>query len=66
MFMPDEYSLLDFGGGRKLERFGPYILDRPCVEAESDMIREKMTHAIPLDVPLAVDIDSGLNWLESK
>ncbi len=36
------------------------------VEAESDMIREKMTHAIPLDVPLAVDIDSGLNWLESK
>ncbi len=38
--MPDEYSLLDFGGGRKLERFGPYILDRPCVEAESDALSQ--------------------------
>jgi len=40
MFTPEEYSLLDFGGGRKLERFGPYILDRPCVEAESDALSE--------------------------
>ncbi len=40
MFTPEEYSLLDFGGGRKLERFGAYILDRPCVEAESDALSE--------------------------
>ena len=34
MFSPDQYQLLDFGEGRKLERFGPYILDRPSPAAE--------------------------------
>ena len=29
-----EYQLLDFGGGRRLERFGPVVLDRPCPAAE--------------------------------
>lgn len=24
------YQLIDFGEGRKLERFGPWLLDRPC------------------------------------
>lgn len=28
MSASDSYQLLDFGAGRKLERFGPYILDR--------------------------------------
>lgn len=28
MFTSDEYQLLDFGGGRKLERFGGVVLDR--------------------------------------
>ncbi len=32
--LPFEYSLLDFGGGRKLERFGPVILDRYSPSAE--------------------------------
>jgi 23S rRNA (cytosine1962-C5)-methyltransferase len=27
------YTLLDSGNGRKLERFGPYILSRPCSQA---------------------------------
>ncbi len=27
---PATYQLLDFGEGRKLERFGPLVLDRPC------------------------------------
>jgi 23S rRNA (cytosine1962-C5)-methyltransferase len=35
MFRPDEYQLLDFGDGRRLERFGPLVLDRPCPAAES-------------------------------
>ncbi len=26
------YALLDSGGGRKLERFGPYIMDRPAAQ----------------------------------
>ncbi|HUU85374.1 MAG TPA: DNA polymerase I [Phycisphaerae bacterium] len=36
------------------------------VEAETPIIRELMTTAIPLDVPIAVDIATGPNWLESK
>lgn len=28
-----QYQLLDFGAGRKLERFGPWVLDRPCPTA---------------------------------
>jgi len=31
--LPD-YELLDFGNGRKLERFGPWILDRPAPAAD--------------------------------
>ena len=31
---PDQYALLDFGSGRKLERFGNIVLDRPCPAAE--------------------------------
>ena len=34
MFASDQYELLDFGAGRKLERFGPYVLDRPSPPAE--------------------------------
>lgn len=34
MFSLDHYQLLDFGGGRRLERFGPLVLDRPCPAAE--------------------------------
>ena len=28
-----EYSLVDSGSGRKLERFGPYLIARPCAQA---------------------------------
>jgi 23S rRNA (cytosine1962-C5)-methyltransferase len=30
----DPYQLVDFGDGRRLERFGPITLDRPCPAAE--------------------------------
>ena len=30
---PDDYALLDSGDGKKLERFGPYLLARPCSQA---------------------------------
>jgi 23S rRNA (cytosine1962-C5)-methyltransferase len=30
MFPPDQYELLDFGAGRKLERFGGFVVDRPA------------------------------------
>jgi len=35
MFDPQQYELLDFGEGRRLERFGPLVLDRPCPAAET-------------------------------
>jgi 23S rRNA (cytosine1962-C5)-methyltransferase len=31
-----QYQLLDFGDGRRLERFGAVVLDRPCPAAEAD------------------------------
>ncbi len=34
MFKPAQYELLDFGEGRKLERFGAYVLDRPAPGTE--------------------------------
>lgn len=34
MFSPEQYELLDFGRGRRLERFGELVVDRPCPVAE--------------------------------
>src|SRR3990172_7419960 len=34
MFRPDAYRLIDFGEGRRLETFGPLVLDHPCPAAE--------------------------------
>jgi len=34
MFSAEQYQLLDFGRGRRLERFGEYLLDRPYPAAE--------------------------------
>lgn len=41
MWSSDTYELLDFGEGRKLERFGGLLLDRPCRAAEG------MARAVP-------------------
>lgn len=35
LFPADQYQLLDFGRGRRLERFGSLLLDRPCPTAEN-------------------------------
>jgi len=34
MFTSDHYELLDYGNGRRLERFGTWILDRECPIAD--------------------------------
>ncbi len=34
MFTSDQYELIDFGDGRRLERFGTLRLDRPCPAVE--------------------------------
>ena len=35
MFQSNQYQALDFGDGRRLERFGELVLDRPCPAAAS-------------------------------
>lgn len=39
----DTYSLLDSGNGRKLERFGPYSLSRPCAQAVWEPALDSLT-----------------------
>ncbi len=41
MFAKDQYQLLDFGDGRRLERFADWILDRPCPTAENHNMADK-------------------------
>lgn len=43
-----------------------FEMPREAVEAETEMIRAEMTGAIPLKVPLKVDIAWGRSWLEAK
>jgi len=35
VFDPEDYELLDFGDGRRLERFGRTVVDRPCPAADA-------------------------------
>ena len=41
-----------------------------CPEAEvaslATIIRAEMEHALPLNVPLVVDVSAGENWLETE
>ncbi len=54
-----DYELLDSGGGRKLERFGPVVLSRPCAQAVWRPARPsrewEKAHA-------AFDREEGLRW----
>jgi DNA polymerase-1 len=43
-----------------------FEVPRTAVEAEADFIRHEMTTALPLDVPIKVDIAWGDNWLAAK
>jgi 23S rRNA (cytosine1962-C5)-methyltransferase len=45
MFETDEYELLDFGAGRKLERLGPYVIDRPAPSPVSRRREELWEHS---------------------
>jgi DNA polymerase-1 len=44
------------------------VLEAPDSEIEllARLVRDVMTHAIPFDVPLVVDIAAGPNWLDVK
>lgn len=48
MFSIDQYELLDFGDGRKLERFGAAIVDRPSPQAEVSRRRPELWESVDL------------------
>ena len=53
-----DYELIDFGAGRKLERFGPWTLDRPCPAADSSPACDRSTWTAAVaryDGPRATD-----------
>lgn len=57
--MKDDYELLDSGDGRKLERFGKYVLARPCSQA---MWRPQLSAAEWSRADASFDREDGNNW----
>ena len=53
------YELLDSGNGRKLERFGPYTLSRPCAQA---IWRPRLSPADWDAADAAFDREEGNRW----
>ena len=62
MFASDEYQLLDFGIGRKLERFGPYVVDRPSPAAGFAKPRTARTHGSRRTPALSVEAGARGRW----
>ena len=57
--MPDDYALLDSGDGKKLERFGPYRLARPCSQA---VWKPALGEAAWADAHATFDRTEGNQW----
>lgn len=53
------YALLDSGGGRKLERFGAFVLARPCAQA---VWRRQLPEEAWKKADAAFDRDEGNRW----
>ena len=53
------YALLDSGDGRKLERFGPYVLARPCSQA---LWRKSLPESAWAKADAAFDREEGNCW----
>ena len=56
--MNQNYELIDSGDGQKLERFGPYVLQRPCQQA---IWPKKLPHWNGL-ADLSFSREGGNNW----
>lgn len=56
--MKDEYELLDSGNGKKLERYGDIILERPCAQA----VWEPQFSNLWNNATARFDRVGGLNW----
>jgi len=57
--MTDDYELIDSGDGRKLERFGKYVLARPCSQA---MWRPVLSSSEWARADATFDREDGNNW----
>lgn len=57
--MKDDYELLDSGDGRKLERFGKYVLARPCSQA---MWRPTLPESQWRSADASFDREEGNRW----
>ena len=55
----DGYELIDAGGGRKLERFGKFVLARPCAQA---MWRPSLDPAAWARADASFDREDGNRW----
>ena len=44
------------------------LFEVPKARAEefSELVRDKMQSAVQMNVPLVVDVGTGVNWLETK
>lgn len=56
--MNDQYELLDSGNGKKLERYGDIILERPCAQA----VWEPQDSNLWKNATARFDRVGGLNW----
>ena len=57
--MAEDYELVDSGAGRKLERFGAYVLARPCSQA---MWRPSLSAADWSRADASFDREDGNRW----
>jgi len=57
--MADDYELIDSGDGRKLERFGKYVLARPCSQA---LWRPEKSPADWSSADATFDREEGNHW----
>ena len=57
--MKDDYELIDSGDGRKLERFGRYVIARPCSQA---MWRPTLSEAQWRAADASFDREDGNRW----
>ena len=57
--MAEDYELVDSGAGRKLERFGAYVLARPCSQA---MWRTSLSAADWSRADASFDREDGNRW----
>jgi 23S rRNA (cytosine1962-C5)-methyltransferase len=56
--MDDQYELLDSGNGKKLERYGDIVLDRPCAQA----VWKPQFPNLWENAAASFDRIGGLNW----